>query len=77
MQINGTAGLVTGGASGLGEATVHLDDVAFDRWIADFRGLAPRGLPGLGNALSDLAGALQRSTGDALVREGTVAHARV
>jgi hypothetical protein len=49
----------------------------FDSWIQDFRNVAPRGIPGLSGALSDLAGSLQRSAGGTLVRDGMAAHDRI
>ncbi len=49
----------------------------FDAWIQAFRNDTPKGIPGVSSALSDLAGALQRSTGDPLVHNGLVAHDRI
>lgn len=49
----------------------------FDRWIQAFRHATPAFIPGLSGALSNLATSLQRSTGDALVRNGMLAHERI
>ena len=49
----------------------------FDRWIQDFRNATPRGIPGLGGVLTDLAGSLQRSATNTLVRDGLAAHDRI
>ncbi len=49
----------------------------FDSWIQDFRHVTPGGIPGLSSALANLANALQRSTGDVLVRNGVTAHDRI
>ena len=49
----------------------------FDGWIRDFRSASPHGIPGLSGALSDLAGALERSAASPLVRDGMTAHDRI
>ena len=49
----------------------------FNSWVQAFRSATPPNIPGLSGMLNDLADTLQRSAGDTLVRDGTLAHTRI